>query len=71
MTNPPKVQLLMVGSHSSLPGLETPLSTRRLNTRPGPAVQHVLVKQVRGGWQGSPWRHEDGDVQGDISNLAL
>lgn len=42
MTNPPK--LLIVRSHSSLPGLETPLCTQQLNTCP---VQHVLVKQ---GW---------------------
>lgn len=59
-------QLLIVRSHSSLPGLETPLGTQQLNTCPGPCAACVGQTRV-----GAGRTLGDGDMQGDISNLAL
>lgn len=67
MTNLPKIQLLMMGTLLSLPGLETPTQNAVAQHMPGPPVQQVLVRLS----QGCPGKCEEGDVKEDISNLVL
>lgn len=61
----------MVESCLSLQGLEFPVSTHWLNTHPGPLCSTCWSNKGREGWQGSLMRRKDGDVRGNISNLAL
>lgn len=70
MTNPPEVQPLMMEAVRPCRAWRPPSAPGGSTCAWGPRASCVGQTRVRG-WQGSLGRREDGDMQGDIRNVAL